>query len=102
MRLIDADELINYFYYGIDDKPIIDGISDRKIIDIIKNQPTAYDIDKVIEQLEEQKSGLTEWAEDEAFKLATNNAIEIVKQSGVAESEQKLKEMESGNNGTME
>lgn len=40
MRLIDADKLIDYFYYGIDDKPIIDGISDRKIIDIIKNQPT--------------------------------------------------------------
>ena len=47
MRLIDADKLIDYFYYGIDDKPIIDGISDRKIIDIIKNQPTAYSVDEV-------------------------------------------------------
>ena len=55
MRLIDADKLVDYFYYGIDDKPIIDGISDRKIIDIIKNQPTAYDVDKVVEQLEELK-----------------------------------------------
>ena len=36
--------------------------------------------DKIIEKLEEQKSGLTEWAEDEAFKLATDKAIEIVKQ----------------------
>lgn len=34
--LISRSELIDYFYYGIDDKPIIDGISDRKIIDIIK------------------------------------------------------------------
>ena len=34
----------------------------------------------IIEKLEEQKSGLTEWAEDEAFKLAIENAIEIVKQ----------------------
>ena len=50
MRLIDADKLIDYFYYGIDDKPIIDGISDRRIINIIKNQPTAYDIDKVVEE----------------------------------------------------
>ena len=33
MRLIDADNLIDYFYFDIDDKPIIDGISDRKIID---------------------------------------------------------------------
>lgn len=51
--LISRSELIDYFYYGIDDKPIIDGISDRKIIDIIKNQPTAYDVDKVVEELEE-------------------------------------------------
>ena len=55
----------------------------KMVIDTIKNQPTAYDIDKVVEQLEEQKSGLTEWAEDEAFKLATDKAIEIVKQGGV-------------------
>ena len=68
----------------------------------IQNMPTAYDIGKVVEQLEEQKSGLTEWAEDEAFKLAIHKSIEIVKHGGVAESEQKLKEMESGNNGTME
>ncbi len=52
MRLIDADKLIDYFYYGIDDKPIIDGISDRKIIDIIKNQPTAYSVEKVVDELE--------------------------------------------------
>ena len=35
--------------------------------------------EKIIEKLEEQKSGLTEWAEDEAFKFATDKAIEIVK-----------------------
>ena len=38
------------------------------------------EFEKIIEKLEEQKSGLTEWAEDEAFKLATDKAIEIVKQ----------------------
>ena len=38
------------------------------------------EFEKIIEKLEEQKSGLTEWAEDEAFKLATEKAIEIVKQ----------------------
>ena len=36
--------------------------------------------ENIIEKLEEQKSGLTEWAEDEAFKLATDKAIEIVNQ----------------------
>ena len=92
MRLIDADKLIDYFYYGIDDKPIIDGISDRKIIDIIKNQPTAYDVDKVVEQLEEVKNKDTEIALDEAQKercfwyaQGMNRAIEIVKGGGVDE-----------------
>ena len=47
---------------------------------IINDEPTAFDVDKVVEQLEKQKSGLTEWAEDEAFKLAIHKAIEIVKQ----------------------
>lgn len=53
MRLIDADKLIDYFYYGINDRPVIDGYIDRKIIDIIKEQPTAYDVDKVVEKLEQ-------------------------------------------------
>lgn len=52
---------------------------------LLDNEPTAYDIDKVIEELEKQKSGLTEWAEDEAFKLAIHKAIEIVKQGGVSD-----------------
>ena len=47
---------------------------------LLENQPNAYSVDKIVEKLEEQKSGLTEWAEDEAFKLATDKAIEIVKQ----------------------
>lgn len=38
------------------------------------------EFEKIIEKLEEEKSGLTEWAEDEAFKLAIDKAIEIVKQ----------------------
>ena len=90
MRLIDADELIDYFYYGIDDKPIIDGISDRKIIDIIKNQPTAYSVAKVFEELESELEKGNIAIDFGEFRL-----FEIVKQGGVAESEQKLKEMES-------
>lgn len=54
MRLIDADKLIDYFYYGINDRPVIDGYNDRKIIDIIKEQPTAYDVDKVLNELREK------------------------------------------------
>lgn len=50
-RLINADKLIDYFYYGQDDKPIIDGLADRKIIEIIKEQPTAYDVEKVVDSV---------------------------------------------------
>lgn len=89
MRLIDADKLIDYFYFGIDDKPIIDGISDRKIIDIIKNQPTAYDIDKVVKELGTMSQLITI---KDMFKVyenvkmvATDTAIEIVKQGGVSD-----------------
>lgn len=37
-------------------------------------------LDKVIERLEEEKSNLTTLAEDEAYKLAINKAIEIIKE----------------------
>lgn len=80
MRLIDADELIDYFYYGIDDKQIIDGISDRKIIDIIKNQPTAYDVDKVVEELESELEKGNIAIDFGEFRL-----FEIVKQGSVSD-----------------
>lgn len=102
MRLIDADKLIDYFYYGIDDKPIIDGISDRKIIDIIKNQPTYYDVDKVVEELKERTDFLKDCtkygnknAKQQAESYSTvmmyevadlvDDLIEIVKQGGVSD-----------------
>ena len=76
--LISRNKLIDYFYFGIDDKPIIDGISDRKIIDIIKNQPTAYDIDKVVEELEEY---LINYGVSKKSRIH-QRIIEIVKQGG--------------------
>ena len=91
--LISRKELIDYFYYGIDDKPIIDGISDRKIIDIIKNQPTAYDINKIVEELEENASRYTKKYTtpygNNGYKdikaISIRKAIEIVKQGGVTD-----------------
>ena len=78
MRLIDADKLVDYFYYGIDDKPIIDGISDRKIIDTIKKQPTAYSVDEVVKELENEleKGNI-------AIDLGEFRLFEIVKHGGV-------------------
>ena len=79
--LISRNKLIDYFYFGIDDKPIIDGISDRKIIDIIKNQPTAYDIDKVVEELEMEMKASSGYSAERVS--AFSRAIEIVKQGCV-------------------
>ncbi len=50
MRLIDADELIKYIKIWEIGTSIS---SDQKeFIDCINNQPTAFDVDKVIEQME--------------------------------------------------
>ena len=57
MRLIDADKLIKQFHYG--------GIADTEedkawtatVRRTIKAQPTAYDIDKVVEQLNNLDAG---------------------------------------------
>lgn len=85
MRLIDADKLIDYFYFGIYDKPIIDGISDRKIIDIIKNHPTAYSVDKVVEEFDKKYNNSLWIKGNEEFSITRNELIEIVKQGGVAD-----------------
>ena len=39
-------------------------------------------LEKIKERLEKEKSGLTTWAEDEAFKLGIDKAIEIIQNGG--------------------
>lgn len=48
MRLIDADELMKDLKNQI---PLAENVS--IFIDIIESQPTAYDVDKVVEQIHE-------------------------------------------------
>mgnify|MGYP003312476218 CR=1 FL=1 len=63
------------------------GVSIENLIEVLDNQPTAYDIDKVVEQLE-QKAKLTHLNKMEervgkkqttGFALGIREAIEIVK-----------------------
>lgn len=73
MRLIDADAL----FTELNEKDIP---WDRRINDIIMKQQTAYDVDKVVEQLEElrdrgNKTGI----------LHFGDIIKIVKGGGVNE-----------------
>lgn len=64
----------------------------EQILGDIEDAPTAYDVDKVVEKLEEAKNKDTEIALDEAQKercfwyaQGMNRAIEIVKGGGVNE-----------------
>ena len=88
MRLIDADELINQGY-----EIVVDGWqydTCNKSIDI-DNIPTAYDIDKVVDELEiERKTAndtynLFNMNVDLGRVFGLEKAIEIVKQGGVAD-----------------
>ena len=85
MRLIDADKLKKIIHSAYSD--------DLEILDKIDNQPTAFDVDKVIEQLEETKgiySELSLMFRDDAeikkyigMEQAIALAIEIVKEGEV-------------------
>lgn len=93
MRLIDADEVILHLNdFMLQQSPIdVQDIESIKVsaviqdcIKAIENQPTAYDVDKVVEQLEdrskEYNSGVRLHGKPE--EIITNEAIEIVKGGG--------------------
>ena len=83
-RLIDADAFLqNLINCDIGRK------SFENVIEAVKKQPTAYDPDKVVEQLEdrseEYNSGVRLHGKPE--EMLTDDAIEIVKGGGVDEME---------------
>ena len=92
MRLIDADKLIHALAN--------DFIGGKKTLgQVIDEQPTAFDVDKVIEQIEsikekeqgactDEECGFCDyfndcWDGDMCDKLALDKAIELVKGGGV-------------------
>lgn len=92
MRLIDADALLKHFE-TIQEQENAIGLDFVAITDEIKEQPTAYDPDKVVEQLEELKSLVpvnrilddivNEKPKELGMLIAYSKAIEIVKGGGV-------------------
>lgn len=86
-RLIDADEQIKY----IKIQEIGTSISSdqKEFIDCVNRQPTAFDMDKVVEQLETRKARATALQKEntsEYFEGETDAfefAIKIVKGGGV-------------------
>ena len=81
MRLIDADanreDFMERVYDILLDEP--DNIKANLIIDAFDEMPTAYDPDKVVEQLEEHFNATN----DKGARLAYHHAIQIVKGGGV-------------------
>ena len=100
MRLIDADKLIvelkNLAKGQISSCPNIAeffvSIRVDRIIDILNSQPTAFDVEKVVEQLEETRekdipriNNTTTKRDEKVYKLAMSYAIDIVKAGGIDE-----------------
>ena len=78
MRLIDADKLLEELrqYHPLS--------LSHGILSDIEYFPTAYDVDKVVKQLEELKETIYEsYGLGNCAYVAVCNAIEIVKRGGV-------------------
>ena len=81
--LISRSELIKHFE-AIQQQENVVGLEFIAMIDEIKEQPTAYDVDKVVEELELHSFELgTDSLPVHYVRL--NEAIEIVKQGGISE-----------------
>lgn len=76
-RLVDVEdvkELIN----GLDSLPW-----EEEVDDLVNSIPTAYDVDKVVEELENAISDTTETETGNGARWAYKGAIEIVRKGGV-------------------
>ena len=94
-RLIDADKLIEDFKRRYNELDIEDMLEFMYISQLIKKQPTAFDVDKVVEKLkhsqhmlfEEVKQATSYSHEEELIENIRHYeyAIEIVKAGGLDE-----------------
>lgn len=81
-RLIDADELIKYIkIWGIGTSIMSD---QKEFIDCVNEQPTVFDVDEVVQQLETLiEDKVSESGDDWYTAECLNEAVEIVKGGGV-------------------
>lgn len=98
MRLIDADALIKFIDAGHLRHPGELVFSELDVVNMLREQPTAFDVENVVSNLEQLKlDGACEycgyceclnecWDGDMSEEHAINMAIEIVKRGGLDES----------------
>ena len=78
MKLIDADELKDWITGHCDIE--LDEATEGEILRVIDDQFTAFDVDKVVEQLKECERYVYDAVSDEDnYVIDTEKAIEIVK-----------------------
>ena len=98
-RLIDADALIDYLGFGNTEEEREEDVGEIVTLEDFDNQPTVFDVDKVVEQLEDIKRKKyracqdvicedCKYSEDccegdESDKLALDMAVKIVKGVGI-------------------
>ena len=91
MRLIDADTLIKNLSYLYTKNHISVDMRAKEILTTIMEQPTAYSVDKVVEELNKldikaikrYKGGTFGDYEGTDYYIKKSEAIEIVKQGGI-------------------
>lgn len=86
MRLIDADTLIKDLSYLYTKNHIPVDMRAKEILTTVMEQPTAYDVDKVVTQLERDKFIESETILSDihqGYNAGLSRAIEIVKGGGV-------------------
>lgn len=76
-RLIDADELLKEF------DPNGERLDPILVRSRIVQQPTAYDVEKVVERLEKERICLEDNYGDQVICIGARDAINIVKRGGL-------------------
>ena len=84
MRLIDADALVKDLSYLYTKNHIPVDMRAKEILTTIMEQPTAYSVDKIVEELEKIEQHCLDMS-DWQGQSAICDAIEIVKHGGVSD-----------------
>lgn len=86
MRLIDADTLIKDLSYLYTKNHIPIDMKAKEVLTTVMQQPTAYDVDEVVEQLKtDSLVKLYGSGNSDNYLIPVKRAIEIVKAGGIDE-----------------
>ena len=80
MRLIDADALIEFIDPGHLRHPDELAFSELDVVNMLNHAPTAYDVEKVVEQLEKE----LQLADKEKARCARENPLQFDSAKGYA------------------